>query len=42
MDGLGDRVEHTLNSKDALEAAELDWKVIQKPIKTQDDMIIPG
>ncbi|MEF2244237.1 DUF932 domain-containing protein [Paenibacillus sp. IITD108] len=40
--GLGNRVEHALSSKDALQVAGLDWKVIQKPIKTQDDMIIPG
>ena len=32
--GLGTRVESALNSKEALVASGLDWKVIQKPIMT--------
>ncbi|MCL2621153.1 MAG: DUF932 domain-containing protein [Defluviitaleaceae bacterium] len=34
--GLGIRVEEALNSKDALVAAGLDWKVTQRPIYTAD------
>ena len=40
--GLGIRVESALNSQEALVAAGLDWKVIQKPIKTSDGCLIPG
>jgi len=40
--GLGNRVEQALNSRDALSIAGLDWKVIQKPIKTEDDLVIPN
>jgi len=34
--GLGTRVEEALTSSDALVAAGLDWRVIQKPIYTAD------
>lgn len=34
--GLGVRVEETLNSQEALTAAGLNWRVIQKPIYTAD------
>ena len=34
--GLGIRVEEALNSKDALVAAGLDWRVTQRPIYTAD------
>ena len=34
--GLGTRVEFALDSKEALVAAGLDWKVIQKSIMTDD------
>ena len=40
--GLGTRVENALDSKEALVAAGLDWKVIQKPIMTDDGNRIPG
>lgn len=40
--GLGNRVEHAPNSEEALEKAELDWKVIQTSIRTEDQMEIPG
>ena len=40
--GLGTRVEYALDSKEALVAAGLDWKVIQKPIMTDDGNRIPG
>ena len=40
--GLGIRVVSALNSQEALVAAGLDWKVIQKPIKTSDGCLIPG
>ena len=40
--GLGIRVESALNSQEALVAAGLDWKVIQKPITTSDGCLIPG
>ena len=39
--GLGTRVENALDSKEALVAAGLDWKVIQKPIMTDDGNRIP-
>lgn len=40
--GLGTRVEHTLNSQEALAAAGLDWQVIQMPVQTEDGRSIPG
>lgn len=40
--GLGTRVEHTLNSQEALVAAGLDWQVIQMPVQTEDGRSIPG
>lgn len=40
--GLGNRVDYALSSMEALTAAQLDWKVIQKSIKTEDDLIIPN
>ncbi|HJA70004.1 MAG TPA: DUF945 domain-containing protein [Candidatus Lachnoclostridium stercoravium] len=39
---LGTRVEDAPGSKEALEAAGLNWQVIQKEICTQDGRIIPG
>ena len=38
--GLGTRVEFALDSKEALVAAGLDWKVIQKSIMTDDGNLI--
>ena len=40
--GLGTRVENAPTSKDALELAGLDWKVMQKPILTGDGTLIEG
>ncbi|WP_372663803.1 DUF932 domain-containing protein [Cohnella sp.] len=40
--GLGNRVEHALSSDEALQAAGLDWTVIQKSIQTEDFAEIPG
>ncbi|MFP3153596.1 DUF932 domain-containing protein [Lachnospiraceae bacterium ZAX-1] len=40
--GLGTRVEETLTSKDALHAAGLNWRVLQKPVMTGDYRPIPG
>jgi phage/plasmid-like protein (TIGR03299 family) len=40
--GLGERVEESLNSKDALEKAGLDWEVIQETIMDNDFDTIPG
>lgn len=40
--GLGIRVENAPTSKEALELAGLDWKVIQKPILTGDGTLIEG
>ncbi len=40
--GLGNLVEHALSSEEALQAAGLDWKVIQKSIQTEDYAEIPG
>ena len=40
--GLGTRVADAPGSKEALEAAGLDWKVIQKEICTQEGRLIPG
>ena len=39
---MGTRVENAPTSKDALELAGLDWKVIQKPILTGDGTLIEG
>jgi phage/plasmid-like protein (TIGR03299 family) len=40
--GIGNRVEHSLNSKEALKEAGMDWTVIQKAILTDDLTEIPG
>lgn len=40
--GLGKRVEFTLNSEEALREGGLDWKVIQKPVMTEDFLPITG
>ena len=40
--GLGTRVETALTSKEALQLAGFDWKVIQKPILTEDGSLIEG
>lgn len=40
--GLGKRVEFTLNSEEALREGGLDWKVIQKPVMTEDFQPVPG
>lgn len=40
--GLGTMVTEAPDSKSALELAGLNWTVIQKPIKTQDGLLIPG
>jgi phage/plasmid-like protein (TIGR03299 family) len=40
--GLGERVDKELNSTDALRVAGLDWNVIQKPIRTDDNIPISG
>ncbi|MFB7816428.1 DUF932 domain-containing protein [Paenibacillus chitinolyticus] len=40
--GIGQRVEQALNSEEALREAGLSWTVVQKPIQTADNMIIPG
>lgn len=40
--GLGTRVETAPTSKEALQLAGLDWKVIQKPILTEDGFLIEG
>jgi phage/plasmid-like protein (TIGR03299 family) len=40
--GLGNRVEHALSSKEALQEAGLDWTVIQKSIQTEDQLEIAG
>ena len=40
--GLGTRVETAPTSKEALQLAGLDWKVIQKPILTEDGTLIEG
>lgn len=40
--GLGTRVEEAPGSREALELAGLDWRVIQKPIMTQDGQAIAG
>lgn len=40
--GLGTRVNETLNSREALTAAGLDWNVIQEPIYTETEELIDG
>ena len=40
--GLGVHVKEAPTSKDALVAAGLDWKVVQKPILTEDGTVIDG
>lgn len=40
--GLGTMVTEAPDSKSALELAGLNWTVIQKPIETQDGLLIPG
>ncbi len=40
--GLGTIVAEALNSGEALEAAGLNWKVVQKKIYTGDRKLIPG
>lgn len=39
---LGQRVKFALNSKEALEAAGLNWQVYQQSIFTEDDMFVEG
>ena len=40
--GLGTRVEEAPDSKEALKLAGLDWRVIQKPIQTEDGQPVSG
>ena len=40
--GLGTRVENALSSEEALIASGLDWRVVQKPIMTNDLTPIAG
>lgn len=40
--GLGTRVEEAVNSREALEIAGLNWKVIQKELKTEDGKAVEG
>lgn len=40
--GLGTRVENALSSGEALTRAGLDWRVVQKPVMTEDGLSIPG
>ena len=40
--GLGTRVLEAPSSKEALSLAGLDWKVIQEPIFTEENELIPG
>lgn len=40
--GLGVKVEKALSSRKALEIASLNWNVIQKPIYTEDNVLIPS
>lgn len=40
--GLGTRVMEAPNSKEALGLAGLDWKVVQEPIYTETNELIPG
>ena len=38
--GLGTRVEEALSSEEALKAANLDWKVVQEQIFTEDGRLV--
>lgn len=40
--GLGIRVNHALSAYEALEKSELDWKVLQEPVYTEQSEIVPG
>lgn len=40
--GLGTMVEEAPDSTHALKLAGLDWRVVQKPIRTMDGVFIPG
>lgn len=40
--GLGVKVEKALSSRKALEFAGLNWNVVQKPIYTSDNVLIPS
>ena len=40
--GLGVRVAEAPDSREALEAAGLNWKVLQEPVHTKEGAIIPG
>ncbi len=40
--GLGTQVNNALSSREALVASGLDWKVLQKPIITEDRIVIEG
>lgn len=40
--GLGIKVEEALSSRKALELSGLNWNVIQKPIHTDDNILIPN
>lgn len=40
--GLGTKVSEAPDSKEALELAGLDWKVISKPVYTSNRVLIPG
>ena len=40
--GLGVRVNEAVNSAEALEKAGLDWKVVQEPVYTEQNEIVPG
>ena len=40
--GLGTMVQEVPDSRRALELAGLDWNVIQKPVKTEDGIPVPG
>ena len=40
--GLGVCVEEALTSGDALRESGLDWNVFQRPILTDDQILIPG
>ena len=40
--GLGERVTAALDSKEALEKAGLNWKVVQEPVYTDRNELVPG
>lgn len=40
--GLGVNVDKALSSKEALEKSGLNWEVIQKPILTKDNILVPS